>query len=203
MANGYLIPVGVHRIELMVSNSRFIAHAAPAPTAADAKAFLASIRAQMPDASHHVHAFRAGYGNSVTEGMSDDGEPSGTAGPPVLAVVRGADIGDIVVVVTRYFGGTLLGTGGLVRAYGDSAREVLATLPTIRKIERHLWGIELPYHFYQPIKKLIDQHEGIIDEETFAGDVSIFVTLPVHREADFVAAVIETSNGVVRPVLFS
>lgn len=203
MANGYLIPTGIHRIELMVSNSRFIAHAAPAPSVAGAKAFLASIRAQMPDATHHVHAFRVGYGNSTIEGMSDDGEPSGTAGPPVMAVVRGSDIGDIIVVVTRYFGGTLLGTGGLVRAYGDSAREVLATLPTIRKIERHLWGVELPYNLYQPIKKLIDQHEGSIEEENFAGEVSIFVSLPVHREADFAAAVVELSNGVVHPVNLS
>jgi uncharacterized YigZ family protein len=203
MAHGYRIPADVHRIETVVSNSRFIAHAAPAPTAADAKAFLASIRAQMPDASHHVHAFRAGYGNSIVEGMSDDGEPSGTAAPPIMAVVRGADIGDIVVVVTRYFGGTLLGTGGLVRAYGDAAREVIASLPTIRKIERHLWGLDMPYSFYQPIRKLIDHYEGLIEDETFAGDVSIFVSLPVHHEAAFCAAVIETSNGIVQPVLIT
>jgi uncharacterized YigZ family protein len=203
MAEGYLIPAETQRVELVFSKSRFIATASHAPTVADAKALLAAIRAEMPDATHHVHAFRVGYGSSIIEGMSDDGEPSGTAGPPALAVLRGSDIGDIAVVVTRYFGGTLLGTGGLVRAYGDSVREVLAALKTIRKIDRHLWGVELPYHFYQPIKKLIEQHDGIIQEENFAGDIALFVSLPVSREAAFAASVVETTNGVVRPVNLS
>src|SRR5512134_2891681 len=109
------IPAGQHRTDIVVVNSRFITTIAPAAMPEDAKRFIASIRAEMPDASHHVYAFRAGYGNSVIEGMSDDGEPSGTAGPPTLAVLRGAGIGDIVLVTTRYFGGTKLGTGGLVR----------------------------------------------------------------------------------------
>jgi uncharacterized YigZ family protein len=200
MAEGYLIPIETARVELIFSKSRFIGTAGYAPTIADAKAFLANVRAEMPDATHHVHAFRVGYGKSITEGMSDDGEPSGTAGPPVMAVVRGSDIGDLIVVVTRYFGGTLLGTGGLVRAYGDTAKEVLAVLKTERKIERHLWGLDLPYSFYQPIRKLIEQHEGDIQDETFAGDVSILVSLPVHREAAFATAVIEMTNGVVQPV---
>jgi putative IMPACT (imprinted ancient) family translation regulator len=79
----------------------------------------------MPNASHHVYAFRVGHGNSIIEGMSDDGEPTGTAGPPVLAVLRGTQIGDIIVIVTRYFGGTKLGTGGLVRAYPEAAQIAL------------------------------------------------------------------------------
>ena len=95
---------------------------AASTTVKEAKAFLAAVRAEMPDANHHVYAYRVGFGNSVIEGMSDDGEPSGTSGPPVLAVLRGSGIGDVIVVVTRYFGGTKLGTGGLVRAYSDAAR---------------------------------------------------------------------------------
>src|SRR5688572_19497440 len=117
MATRYPIPAETTRVEIRVVNSRFIATIAEARTAEDAHAFIAAIRAEFANASHNVYAFRAGYGASVIEGMSDDGEPSGTAGRPALSVLRGADLGDVVLVITRYFGGTKLGTGGLVRAY--------------------------------------------------------------------------------------
>src|SRR5690606_7514798 len=95
MTNPYPIPARTTRIENVVVNSRFIATAARADSVDEAKAFIQSIRAEMPDATHHVYAFKIGYGGSIIEGMSDDGEPSGTSGPPVLAVLRGAEIGDI------------------------------------------------------------------------------------------------------------
>jgi uncharacterized YigZ family protein len=201
MSRGYLIPAETHRVTITVSNSRFLATAAFAPTVEAAKAHLSSIRAEMPDANHHVYAYRVGYGNSVIEGMSDDGEPSGTSGPPTLAVVRGSDIGDIIVVVTRYFGGTLLGTGGLVRAYGDAARLVLSNLKTERKIERKLVGIALPYPYYQPVRRLIEHYEGRVDEETFGGDVTIMASFPTDEVSSFSAAVVELTNGSVEPVI--
>jgi uncharacterized YigZ family protein len=185
----------------MVSNSRFIASVARANSVDEAKAFLASLRQEMPDASHHVYAFRVGHGNSVIEGMSDDGEPSGTAGPPVLAVVRGSDIGDIVMVVTRYFGGTKLGTGGLVRAYGDAARTALESVKTERKIERKTLGIETPYSFYQPIRRLIEEHEGVVVEEDFAASVTILAKFPSDQIETFTSAVIELTAGNVSPVV--
>lgn len=199
--NGYLIPAQTHRNELLIVNSRFITTVGFAPTVDDAKAFIVSIRAEMPDATHHVYAFRVGYGNSVIEGMSDDGEPSGTSGPPVLAVLRGRDIGDIVTVVTRYFGGTKLGTGGLVRAYTDSARQALDTLPLIRKIKRSVVGIDLPYPFFEQVKRLIEQHEGTVDEETFAADVTIVATFPDDSIEAFGHAVSELTAGRVQPVI--
>jgi uncharacterized YigZ family protein len=201
MSRGYLIPAETHRVSMMVSNSRFIATAAFAPTVEEAKARLAAVRAEMPDANHHVYAYRVGYGNSVIEGMSDDGEPSGTSGPPTLAVVRGSDIGDIIVIVTRYFGGTLLGTGGLVRAYGGAARLILSALKTERKIERKLVGIALPYPFYSPTRRLIEQNEGRIDEETFGSDVTIIVSFPIDQVSSFSAALVELTNGTVEPVM--
>ena len=199
--NGYLIPAQTHRSELMIVNSRFITSVGFAPAVDDAKAFITTIRTEMPDATHHVYAFRVGYGNSVTEGMSDDGEPSGTSGPPVLAVLRGRDIGDIVTVVTRYFGGTKLGTGGLVRAYTDSARQALDTLPVIRKIKRSLVGIDLPYPFFEQVKRLIAQHEGTIDEETFAADVTILATFPDDSIEPFSYALSELTAGSIQPVV--
>src|SRR5690606_40057186 len=99
----YPIPAQTTRVELRIVNSRFIATAGEARTVEEAKAFIDAIREEFHDATHNVYAYRVGYGATVTEGMSDDGEPAGTAGRPALTVLRGADLGDVVVVVTRYF----------------------------------------------------------------------------------------------------
>src|SRR5215216_5950308 len=131
MMRPYSVPLDEIRRELVVVNSRFIATLAPVSTIDAARAFLSRIRKEFGDASHNVPAYIIGGGNTVTEYFSDDGEPSGTAGRPALAVLRGSGLGDVVVVVTRYFGGTLLGTGGLVRAYGAAVKAVLALLPSI------------------------------------------------------------------------
>jgi uncharacterized YigZ family protein len=174
-----------------VVNSRFIGTALFADTVISARESLARIRSSMPDANHHVYAYRVGYGNSVIEGMSDDGEPTGTAGPPALAVLRGANIGDTLVVVTRYFGGTKLGTGGLVRAYSDATRTVLEALPRQLKIKRQQIGLEFAYSFYERMKLLIAEFEGAIDDETFGQDASLIVTLP---EANIEALTVRVSD---------
>src|SRR6478672_1372878 len=153
-----LVPAAPANAEIRVSNSRFIAHAAPAATVEEARAFLAAIRGALPDATHHVYAYRIGHGATTTEGQSDAGEPSGTAGRPVLAVLRGSGLGDVTVVVSRYFGGTLLGTGGLVRAYGEAAKAVLAIVQHAEKIDRRELSITLPYAAYEPARRLIAAH---------------------------------------------
>lgn len=198
----YLIPLETHRTEIIVVNSRFIATAGYVQTVEEAKRFLANVRSEMPDASHHVYAFRIGYGNSVIEGMSDDGEPSGTAGPPALAVLRGTEIGDVIVVVTRYFGGTKLGTGGLVRAYTEAAQSVLSTLKTVLNIKRQTVGIDFGYPLYERIKRLIGQFDGVIEDETFAADITLLVSFPVDRLSGFTADLKELTAGQVSPVLF-
>lgn len=200
MTTNYRIPAETHRSESTVSNSHFITSITYAPSVDEAKAFLSQIREEMSDASHHVYAFRVGYGNSVIEGMSDDGEPSGTAGPPVLSVLRGTDIGDIIIVVTRYFGGTKLGTGGLVRAYSEAARTALNTLPTEIKIEKRTLGIECPYPFYEQVKRLVHQHGGTIEDEDFAAEVLLVAVFPVDRIAAFVSEISELTAGNVVPV---
>lgn len=198
----YLIPLETHRTEIIVVNSRFIATAGYVQTVEEAKQFLANMRSEMPDASHHVYAFRVGYGNSVIEGMSDDGEPSGTAGPPALAVLRGTEIGDVIVVITRYFGGTKLGTGGLVRAYTEAAQSVLSTLKTGPNIEKQTVGIELGYPLYERVKRLIGQFDGSIEDETFAADITLLISFPVDQISGFTAALKELTAGQVSPVLF-
>jgi uncharacterized YigZ family protein len=203
MTPPYQIPAHRHRVELHVSNSRFIATTAPAPSVEVAKRVIAEVRTEMPDASHHVYAFRVGYGNTVIEGMSDDGEPSGTAGPPVLAVLRGAEIGDIVLIVTRYFGGTKLGTGGLVRAYSEAARMVLENLATETKIKRAFLGIEIPYSLYEQLKRLILKYDGRIDDEHFAAAISIIALFPEDQIPEFSDALRDLSAGRIEAIPLS
>ena len=197
---GYLIPAQTNRVTTTAANSRFITTVGHVTTVGEAKAFLATVRAEMPDANHHVYAYCVGFGNSVIEGMSDDGEPSGTSGPPVLAVLRGSGIGDVIVVVTRYFGGTKLGTGGLVRAYSEGARTGLASLVTTRKIEMRTLGIEIPYRYFEQLKRLIAQYDGIVGEETFAGEVTVLATFPADQTEAFAAALVELTAGSVAPI---
>ena len=125
MQNLYLIPACEIRREYAQLNSRFIATLAPAFNNDEARAFTRRIRLEFSDATHHVSAYIIGGGNSLTEYCSDDGEPQGTAGRPALAVLRGSGLGDAALVITRYFGGSLLGTGGLVKAYTESAQLVV------------------------------------------------------------------------------
>ena len=190
-----LIPAGTARAEIRASNSRFIASAAPSATVEAARAVIAGVRAEMPDASHHVYAYIIGHGATTTLSMTDDGEPPGTAGRPTMAVLKGSGLGDVTLVVTRYFGGTLLGTGGLVRAYGDAAKAVLAILPTEEKIERRELRITLPYAAYEPARRLIGAHTGSILEETFAAEVTLHVSLPLAQIAAFAAELGELTAG--------
>ena len=175
MSDAYLVPAQRLRTEIIERKSRFITTVARADTVEAARAMIAETRDEMPDANHHVYAFRVGFGNSVTEGMSDAGEPSGTAGPPTLAVLRGSGIGDIALVTTRFFGGTKLGTGGLVRAYTESAQAALRALPIEQKAHRRAIGLELPYSLYNIVTRLIDSHGGKVEDETFDAQVMLIV----------------------------
>jgi uncharacterized YigZ family protein len=193
----YLIPAREARIEIRVVNSRFIATAAPVFSVEEGRAFIARIRSEFADASHNVPAYLIGHGATVTAHCHDDGEPSGTAGRPALAVLRGSGLGDVVVVVTRYFGGTKLGTGGLVRAYGDAVREVLAVLPRATKVATHTVEVTVPYSAFEPVRLLISEHHGEVLQQEFAAQVSLAARFPVRDFAEFQAALQELSNGVL------
>lgn len=195
MTRRYPIPARETRTEIRVSNSRFIATAAPAFTVEEARAFISRIKDEFNDASHNVPAFVIGHGPSITAHSSDDGEPSGTAGRPALAVLQGSGLGDCVVVVTRYFGGTKLGTGGLVRAYGDAVKAVLAILPRAEKVSTHTVMMALPYNLYERVKLLIETQHGRILDEEFAADVTIAAQFVTSHLPDFQDALRELSHG--------
>ena len=193
--NRYFIPARETRVEIIVVNSRFIATAAPVFSVDEAKAFVARIREEFADASHNVPAFVVGHGSSVIAHCSDDGEPSGTAGRPALAVLQGSDLGDAAVVVTRYFGGTKLGTGGLVRAYSEAVREVLRALPLAERVPTHTVMAAVPYNLFEQTRLLVAEYRGEILDETFAGDVTLTARFPVKRFSAFQAALQELSAG--------
>ncbi len=189
-----LIPAHVHRAEITVVNSRFIASLAPAFSVEEARAFIAQVKSELSDASHHVPAFIIGHG-SIIEHCHDDGEPSGTAGRPALAVLRGSGLGDVVVVVTRYFGGTKLGTGGLVRAYGDAVRAGLESLPRAEKIATQTMMVCLAYAWFEQVRRLIDAHHGQVLDEDFAGDITISIRFRSGDVPGFQAALTQLTHG--------
>jgi uncharacterized YigZ family protein len=129
--------------------------------------------------------------------MSDDGEPSGTAGRPALAVLKGSGLGDVVVVVTRYFGGTLLGTGGLVHAYGDSVRAVLEQVTRVEKIARTTLLVGTSYPLYEGIRRLLAGFDCQIIEENFGTDVTMTIRVRVADVDAITAQLVEFSAGSV------
>ncbi len=193
--NRYPIPAAEARAELKVKNSLFIASAGPAFSVEQARAFIARVRAEFAGASHHVPAYLIGYGPAVIAHCTDDGEPGGSAGRPALAVLQGSGLGDVVVVVTRYFGGTKLGVGGLVRAYGDAVRVVLDVLPRAQKAPTHTVMVVTPYSYFERLRLLIAAHGGRILDESFLVDVAVTARFEVDHFPAFQAALFEQTNG--------
>lgn len=194
----YPVPAGTARTELIVRGSRFIAQVFPTPTVDAAREAIAMVRAAMPDATHHCYAYLVGYGPSTIAGMSDDGEPAGSAGRPMMAVLRGADLGDVTVVVTRYFGGTLLGIGGLVRAYSDATRAVLEIVPRTQRVIYQRIIVHLQYSDYTAIRRLLEAYAAVIVAEAFAVDVVITADLPTDHVAVVNHQIGEISAGRAR-----
>lgn len=197
----HLTPAAETRAEILVVNSRFIATLAPASSVEEARVFIARIKAEFADATHNVPAFVIGHGGSVTAHCHDNGEPSGTAGRPALAVLQGSGLGDAVVVVTRYFGGTKLGTGGLVRAYGDAVRAVLAVAPRAEKLTTQVVMLSVPYSNFERVRLLISSLQGLILDENFGADVTLTVRFPLPQTIVFQEALRELSHGTLEALV--
>jgi uncharacterized YigZ family protein len=201
MKQTLIIPAGEARAELVIDRSRFIAMAAPAFTIEEARQFIQRVKAEFPDASHHVPAFLIGHGAGVTAHCTDDGEPAGTAGRPALTVLQGSGFGDIVIVVTRYFGGIKLGTGGLVRAYTDAVKEVLAALPKAEKVATLRYMLAIPYSYLERVRILVANHHGEIQDEEFAGDITITMRFKEENAEAFCYQIKELMRGTVDVIL--
>ena len=192
----YKIPAKLYRTEETIKRSRFIATVAHAFTEEDAKVFISIIKNEFPDATHNCWAFVAGPpGDTARIGLSDDGEPHGTAGKPILTVLLHSEIGEIVAVVTRYFGGTKLGTGGLVRAYSGSVKNALAGLSIKEKKDVITLTAILDYSKITAVRQMIESFNSEIIEAKYEADVSFKIELPKNNKDSFIHAITDLTGG--------
>ncbi len=195
------VPAGVHRVEEEVRRSRFITALAHAPDEAAARGFLDRVRTEHPDATHHCWAYLAGPpGSTARMGMSDDGEPAGTAGRPMLQALLHGSVGEVVAVVTRYYGGVKLGKGGLGRAYAGGVKAALATLPTRIQVDRETLGIEVGYAAADPLRRLLESSEGEVVMEAYGAAVVLEVALPQDRVEAFLLRLADATSGEARVI---
>lgn len=187
--------VGRASVELeRIKGSRFLGDAAPAADEAAALAVVEEVRSREPDATHHAWAFRLASGR---ERSSDDGEPGGTAGPPILQRIAGAGLHDVVVVVTRYYGGTNLGKGGLVRAYGAAAAAALDDLPTRTRPVLATYDLEHGYELTGAVDGVLAAFDATTLDATYGGAVTRRVGVPVADAERFAVALTEATSGSV------
>jgi len=198
---GDLVPASRFSVESWAKNSRFISTIGPSFSVEDAKNFIEEINLQYADATHNVPVYVIGSGASVTAHSSDDGEPSGTAGKPALSVLMGSGLGDTTLVITRYFGGTKLGTGGLVKAYSSAAKFAVNGVPKARKIKVHRTEIISPYNLHDKLYRLIKQHHGLNINQKYTEHVQIDFLLPPSDLSALQTAVNQLSQGQIEVLI--
>lgn len=191
----YYIPTGHSETELVEKRSRFIGQVWRVSSEEEARARIEETRKKHYDARHNCWCYRLHVGG--VERYSDDGEPQGTAGQPMLNVFQREEVTDVVCVVTRYFGGVLLGAGGLVRAYSKSAKDALdaAGISVVRR-----WvAMEVPcvYAQFEEVRREVARFDGVVDKVDYGADVLLSVLIPEERSASFAAHLLDASAGTV------
>lgn len=180
-----------------VKGSRFVADLAPASDDASALATVAAIRTRHADASHHCWAFRLASGRARSD---DDGEPGGTGGPPILRHLDGARLADVVCVVTRWYGGTKLGTGGLARAYGAAAAAAIEEAVIVEQPRLTHFEVTHPWDLTAPVQAVLAGHDAATVDADYGVDVHLSVSVAATRAGDFEAAIMEATSGRVAAV---
>ncbi|MFY9214374.1 MAG: YigZ family protein [Tissierellaceae bacterium] len=192
--NNYRTVFSYGEAEFIINKSRFIGYANHIKTEEEALDFIEEISTKHRDATHNVYAYVVGE-NSNIQRFSDDGEPSGTAGIPALEVIKKEDLRNVVVVVTRYFGGIHLGAGGLIRAYTKGAKIGLDAAKIVDMVVHQELGIKVDYNLYGKIENFLLANEYIVDEVTF--DTSVNISIFVDREEldRFIKTITDLSRG--------
>lgn len=180
--------------EIEVEKSKFIATISPANTEDEAISFINDIKKKYYDATHNCSAYIIGKNNEITR-CNDDGEPSQTAGLPILDILLGQDLHNVVTVVTRYFGGTLLGTGGLVRAYSDSTKEGLKSCVIITKEKGIKVYLKLDYSFYGKLQYILSEEQVPIVDTNFTDTVEMTYVSPVDKNDNIQKQLMEATSG--------
>ena len=198
MMDYYSIPTKTVSFTEEIKKSRFITYLAHVENVQAAKQFIQEIKKQHPDARHHCWAYVAGKPtDSQVLGFSDDGEPAGTAGKPILSQLMGSQIGEIIAVVVRYYGGILLGTGGLVKAYGHGVQQALKILLTAIKIPCLAYSLSCDYHQLQMIETLIKQYDGTITRIDYLEKVTLQLMLPAQVIPQITQKLQDMSKGIL------
>jgi uncharacterized YigZ family protein len=191
----YDVPAGESTAEIREKGSRFLAIVGPAADEAAAKGVLEALARRYPDASHQCWAWR--LGRQARERSADAGEPAGTAGVPILQVLRGAGLSDVLAVVVRWFGGTKLGKGGLARAYAAAAREAVAGLPVVSRVPVVRLGVEVPYERVGAVKRLIRPPEVELEREEYGATARLVLAVHEERQEDLRESLAELGAGML------
>jgi uncharacterized YigZ family protein len=194
----FLIPTGTSEFRMTERGSRFLGWCAPAEDEAAAQAVLAERSRLHHDATHHCWAFRVSEGNNELERSSDAGEPSGTAGIPILEQLRKSNLSNVVLVVTRWFGGTKLGRGGLIRAYRQCAAGTIALLPTKMEIPCLDIVIDCPYDLIGFVEHTVKRFEGEVTGGDYSEEAHIKIRLPIIRVDEFTRFLEDEGGGKVQ-----
>jgi uncharacterized YigZ family protein len=192
----YPVPASRHRVEQSIERSRFICTVQRIASPEDAHAFLKEMNGEFPDATHNCWAFVAGPPGSTSRvGMSDAGEPHGTAGRPMLTVLLHSGVGEIASVVTRYYGGTKLGTGGLVKAYGGSVQLALETMPRTERVDFVEATVSIGYASVTTFQQSLASFEAEVLEQEYGVDVRYRVRMPRPNLGSFRQAMADATRG--------
>ncbi|QUT02269.1 IMPACT family protein [Proteus terrae] len=192
----YLIPDETVEFSEEIKKSRFITFIAHTEGIDAAKAYIQSIKEQFPDARHHCWAFVAGRPDDSQQlGFSDDGEPTGTAGKPILAPLLGSGMGEVTAVVVRYFGGIKLGTGGLVRAYGSGVQQALKLLPTKTKVPQLRFSVACEYSLVSLLEQVVEQYHGQVLSSEYTDKVTFILSLPAMHSGEVEVKLRDISRG--------
>ena len=193
----YRTAAGYGEAEYEDKHSRFIGHILPVESERDAKAFVDEMRRKYADATHNVFAYVLREGNILR--WSDDGEPGGTSGQPTLAVLQGAGLTDVCCVTTRYFGGILLGAGGLCRAYTKAAKDALDDAGISELRPWSVLRLDCPYALFERVKLEANKRGGLVRDADYGAQIALTILLPQPEEAEFRKALQELSAGSLAP----
>jgi len=197
MRNDYKTVKGYGESEIVLSKSRFITYVDRAETEEEALNFINKIKKMHPNATHNCSCYMIGEHDNIQK-ANDDGEPSGTAGVPMLEVLKKQGLKDTVVVVTRYFGGIKLGGGGLIRAYGKATTEGISAAQVVERKLHHIMKVSIDYTWLGKVENEIRSSSYTLQEIQYAEDVEVFVNVLKAEEEAFVQWITELTNGQAR-----
>lgn len=181
-------------VSLKREGSNFIAMAAPVFSQIVAEGHIIAVRKKYFNATHHCYAYAVGEDRALFH-YSDDGEPSGTAGVKIFSALLGSNLSDIIVIVTRYFGGTKLGVGGLGRAYRDAAEAVVAHVPIVRRIPAQQITATVSYSYITPVMSMVQKMDAYIEKTVYAEAATFLITVPVMATDELKCRLVELTNG--------